>query len=374
MNIYETFFSDNNGDYHFFYNGKDQVLGVNYPDECINNESNHKYIRIGYINCLKNDPTDIVIVNEVLKVQLETVSSTLYNNNKACNVHITGVIKAGTAVQDTFKCECISDFNDVNIPEIYICVDRKKIDGISKEVYSIWVKTDGIGKVYSTYLVTHAANKTNIDKYHFDSGYELYLTTNDEVIVDTDTSDLDHYITSIKFCTGYDRFDSISRKIAELQNRPSLSIQSANVSFDAGFEPDYNGDASSNYQLVTPSTLKYDIVDTPFLTLDILSKRVVVSQDGTYQISATSGMIELDTEHEGRVSKIEMVPFVNNDNINKLLLQYDPNIKANQLAAGIYTVTLKKGDVIGYKFKFIDGKNNYIRNNGYTNINITKLI
>lgn len=366
--IYTAPFTDKNGDIYFFINGKRSVLGINYPDTCISNEDNYTFIQIGYFEIVRVDPTDIVTIDEEFMLLLENPSNVNYVNNKVAKVHIMGLVKGGSVLNDTFTVECESSFKDMKIPDIYLCINN--ID--NKEVISIWVKTENTNKISVCIGLTNAINLSPIDIYHFDSGYRFYLTENDDIVVDVNTSNMEDYIKSISICSGKDRFGDMIDRLTELENRPSLKIHSVMVSYDSGFEPIPNGDEASQYQIINPVFAKYSIVDVPFIAIDSENKHVKILSSGTYQISIISGILAQTDESE--VNKVEIVPTINSDNINELSLQYDPKIKLNQIVSGNYVVQLEADTVLRLKFKFLDGIDSNIRENGFTKMMITKFI
>lgn len=369
--IKEAFFEDHNADIFTFYTSKNSVLGLKYPDSSISNK-NYKYIRIAYLTFNPTDSTEVFCVDEKLNVQLEYIDPEKYLSNKVFSIGILGMVRGNNIVPGTFKCSLQSAFEDIEVPEVYLSQQTKITSGEEHTILSVWVKTEDCDRVFINSESSHSENNLPINIASFDCRYLLTIIDNDSLVVDDDTSGMDSFIDSIKFCTGVERLQNMSYRITRLEENPLLNIKSAHIYYDAGFEPIPTGSDSESYQVVTPASITYGESDAPFMYCDATNRYIKVNESGTYQLQLTSGLfVEGNNSTTG---KIEVCMYLNSDRIINSVLKYDPKLGINQLSSGIHIVNITQGDLLRVRFKFLGEKGNDIRNNGYTAINVTKLI
>lgn len=377
LKIYESFFEDNNGNKHFFYNSKKSIIGLSYPDNCIKNDNcQYKYIRIGYIQGNpENNSNEDICVNETILLQLEAGDYDMFEFDRMAKINIRGILKGSNNAipKVTFTCTCETPFLDMTVPKIYLGFQSTIVDGLETGLISIWVSTEHAKKIFTTLCNSHANNKLPVDVSSFNNKYTVHMTNFDNIVIDDDTCNTDSFIESIKICTGVNILQPILDKISNLEAKQFCDMRYTEISYDSAFEPLTEGDESDTYQIITPSTLLGNGLDSPFLLTNTSAKYVQVQEKGTYSIQLVSGIFSNDPDNSD-TGKIEVIPYINSDNIESLHLIYDPKLNMNQISTSSYVVKLSQGDIIRLRFRFIGNKGTDIRNNGYTFIKVTKLV
>lgn len=377
MNIHETFFEDDLGDRYFFYNGKNNIIGLQYPDGVIIN-NNYQYIRVGYIRYAEYEQDKEYCIDETFDIRLENNSSDNSEYSRAVLVRVFGILKNGNIMKSTAKCnytflEKSQYESDVDIK---ITEETKTDSDGTYNVLSVWVKTENISRIFTTLVNSHALNTVPLTSYYVDNRYITYIINDENLQVDSDTCNLPSYLETMLVCDGVNNNKYLEDKITLLTDKIiSIDMSYMEVNYDVGFEPIPTGEGSDIYQIVSPSSVSYSKASERSLSkisIDSSNRCVKILENGIYQIQMTSGIFVNDDNSS--TGLIEMIPYINDTPITSLTLQYDPKMKINQLSTSLYTVELVENDTLYLKFKFLGDKGSDIRNNGFTYLKFTKVL
>lgn len=370
--IKEGYFEDSEANTMSFFTCKSSIIGFNYPDTVVANDKNYKYIRVGLFSYNSPDVSSEVFINENFNVAIENGSSDKdsYKNTIVNNVHITGVIKGNRVIKSTFKCVCDPVMGDAKLLEIYLTEERNTSGGITSYHVGVWVNVLNTTKVYLKMNNSHSMSTNPSNRYSFTSGYIFDLLEEDYKSTDVNTSNVDAFINSMKFCTGTSSHNDLIDRLVALETKPSADVRFGTVVYDTGFEPILVGSDSLTDQIITPTSITTGLDGTRFLSLSVSNQYFSVVEDGIYMVQICSKFVRASSGGTGNV-KVSLS--VNNDEMCSVT--YNP---INLLSDGDFmnspmeVLSLTRSDMIRLKFKFADKVANGTYNDG-TVVKVTKI-
>lgn len=370
--IKSQFFEDHNKDISFFYTGKNNVLGRDYADSVIANKRNASYIRIGRISFDKTlQPTDENIIHEEFKLRIENYVASQYKANDV-TVKLVGHAIGKRVNKTKFRCVVTPELEYDSIPDIYITEE------LTSEGYivGIWLNTTGVKRVFVKKIYSHARNSYPVDDEYIDSKYYTYFLKNYDMVYDVDTTNVITNITRNEFTRGCNIFDGIDLRLNKLEVVKYPDFKFAYINTDSSWVPVYEGNQSRLYQRIPLVNADYGLsLSDPFLRIEVgVTKGFAVLEDGLYQVQYTCG-ISADRAIDDNVVETCLTmngSLIQGTSITRKLIG---SIYGNPYGIGSGTVMLylHRSDIIRMEFRFIEGFNSGIRNNG-SKILVTKML
>lgn len=395
LSFHESFFSDHTGDRYLFYTGKNDVLGLKYPDSAIINDLNTRYVKVATMKLpvVGSTTSNMVEVNEILRISYIR-SGNLYTKpgiNAIVSVIATynplnkdiAVNAAYTPISSPVELdELLEDAEGTNDSmKVSVTYEEITSDGITIPTLGVWIdlgSNSGVGYIYVESIESHAANTAPLNVDFVTNDYNLEITSNQMLHEEstTYTSDLESYIVSTTKASAKNPYRTLVDALKTLIARPSTEIHYGEVTYDVGFEPVYTGNEATQYQLIPPSTIN-SVEGVTFAKSDIANNYIQIMESGTYILQLVSGIFvepQYVTAGTTTTGRIEVVPYLNNDTIESMRLMYDPKQLFNQISTGMYTVNLNVDDIIRLRFRFLGTPGSDIRNSGYTYMKMTKIL
>lgn len=374
-NIIDQYFEDHNADIHFFYTGKQNIVGRDYADSVIINRRNAHYIRIAtlsYDTSLQSIEENIV--NEEIMVRVENSVGSQYLANQF-RINLIGHIVGRRVNKNKFKCIVTPDIEYLDFPRILI-TEELSTEG---NRIGIWMHTEGIKTIYLSKIYSHARNSLPMNTGYLDSKYYIHLLQDEEMVYDVDTTNIIGVVTRNQFLAGINVYDGINKRLSKLEDIRYPDIQYATVNTDISWTPVVEGATGRDYQRIPVSTADYGIsMSNPFiriLTGD--TKGFTVTEKGLYQIQIVSG---LNTRSAIEDSNVELSLFKNSEKITssemRFKLRADNGVNyTNPIGvSGINTLLqLNTSDIMRLQMKFLSEPKNGVVNDG-CKLAITKLL
>lgn len=346
--IIDTFFEDDNENISFFYTGRDNTIGLKYPDAPIINHSNYQFMRIAQII-----PSDIALATELITID-EIMSIVLSSNNEeddktvATNVYIHGMIKNRQVIRNTFKCITLpitTPEDNEDMVKVYLV--KEPINGLM--TIGVWIKTEGYRNIFVNKTISKAQNSTPINSESLDSLYQIKLLSTDEIEFNVNVSNNVATLDSNKAAVSVGSFDNILERLNTVEQVAAPKFQYGYIIYPEDFLPSYN---IKTLQVLPPRSINYT-TNVPFLKINVDRNSVSTFDEGLFQFSLTTGV----TGGAGFTTEgdIEIALYINDDIINPTMLKKNiKDMNGNTLTSAIYMQKLAPSDKISIKFKFGD--------------------
>lgn len=378
--IKDQFFEDHEANISFFYTGRQNVIGMSYPDAVINNDRNAHYICIGTITYDSSlQYSEESVIDETFGLRIENNVSAQYAANSV-TVKLIGHVTGKRVTKDKFKCIVTPEIEYMDIPEIMITEEEYKSNNIQEYKLGIWLHTETVKRIYTTKISSHSRNSSPLNSDYIDSRYYFDLLTNSNMVYDVDTTNISSTVTSKQFASGVSIYKPIDTRLTNLEAIRYPDIRFATVNFDLSWVPESTGSIATGYQKVPPVNADYGIsMSQSFLRVQSGDlKGVTVIEDGLYSVQIVSGFNTLSAIKD---SDIELSLFKNNDIVQGSSLIY--KLKADKgetryanpvgLSAPTTLLYLTSSDIIRLQFKFLTPAQNGVVNNG-TRLQIMKMV
>lgn len=357
--VRHIFHEDHEETIDFFFNGKDDVIGLRHPDASLLNTSNHYYIRIGLIEYEESLlSTDEITIDEELLIAEEVESSTSANSGVVNSVHIHGIVKGKRAVKNTFRCICNPLLSDSGSMNIAVTEDSITVDGVSSYCLGIWLETKDFYKIFVTSTNSISRYSMPIDGEFLDSKYYLTLLQNSEIETNVNTTNVYSQISTRRVCNGVNIYTGIHDRLTVLENTAMPRFQACYVSYDEGFTPQYSN--SVGYQVIAPSAFQYTFMNTTnFTTFNSDRQSISVLEAGTYILQLSSNLVSDAT------ADIEVCVYLDDTKLPTTVIKKclsksaDESFTSNQIVLDLTT-----SSKIRVKFKFGNRVSTSITNNG----------
>lgn len=374
--VKSQFWEDHEKNISFFYTGKGNVIGRNYADAIIANTRNAHYIRIATISYDTTlQSTEENIINEELLLRVENYIGSQYVANEV-TIKLVGQVVGKRANKNKFRCIITPEIEYMDIPEIII---TEELSADNNNKIGIWLHTEGLKRIYTTILHSHARNSYPLNTEYIDSKYYINLLSNDDLVYDVDTSNIKAVVTKDQFCAGVNIYSGIDMRLRTLEAITYPDIQSATINTNTTWTPDITGNTALDYQKIPPVNADYGVsLSTPFLKIQTGAVNgFVVNDAGMYMIQIVSG---LNTRAAIEDSNVELSLFKNDEKINYTIMQF--KLKADEgvdnmnpigIGGGTTILKLSTSDIIRLQFRFLDAAHNGVVNDG-CKIQVTKLL
>lgn len=366
--IFNTFFEDSNENVHFFYNNKENVLGFHYPDFYIINDKNYKYIRIANIilsdSIYSMSNNDMICIDESFIVNLNGYKESNTTNYSA-KINIVGYVNSdGELKKDTFKCVYTPEFDDMSMLDMYLTEETTIVDDYSYKSIGVWVKVENADIIFITKNITKSIDSVPMSNNYIHSGYTIDFLTDDKKIANTNTSNLDSYVTSLSFCKGINKHKELLDRINTLESKDDFNLNIANIEYDNGFVPITTGSDSMQPQIITPVTVNYTQGFEPFISIKAADKYFTVKKFGVYLIQLNTKLISEET------CKVKISVSVNNTDESEII--YDTKGDVSIYSAPLKVLLLSPSDIVRVKMLFTDTAKDITNEN--TNITLIRLM
>ena len=379
--IKSDFLENHEGDVIFLYNGKDNVIGLSYPDAVIANNRLAHFIRIATVTF---DQTlqfaEENIVDETFSLRVENSVNAQYAAN-SCTVKLIGHVAGKRITKDKFKCIVTPDVGYLDIPELYLIEDTYTTSDNKNEYrLEVWLHTVNVRRIFMTKVSSHARNAAPINAEYLDSRYYFDLMTNEKMIYNTDTSNLSAVIKSKRFTEGINIFSQIDSRLNTLEAVNYPDFKHGYIIYDPSWTPSTSGSESIGYQQVPAASIDYSsALSTPFMSIDLtpVNKAVRVNEPGLYLFQIVSG---LNTTSAMEDNDIELSLFKNTDIIQSSTIIYKLRADNGELytnpmglSGGMVLLDLQPSDSIRLQFKFLSDPHNGIINRS-TRVQVVKIL
>lgn len=347
--IINGFFEDDEENMHFFYTGRDNVIGLNHPDASLMNTLKYSYIRIATICCDQTVTSSEEVTADVcLDMAGVAGLSDTDSNSLICKAFIHGMFKNKRVIKDSFAC-VVSPCNNVEkIMEIYLT--EEVID--EKYQVAVWLNTSEFLKIYVSKGFDRSMNSAPLNSEHLDSLYSLHLLPNSKLNSSTGTNSIATIQTSM-IAKSNNIYDTIFNRLKAVETAPKPEFQYGYVIYPETFAPDYT---STMYNNIAPSSLFYPSVTTPFMAITTDRDGVYVKQDGSYQISLCSNITGGSVLTKN--GDIELALYINNDKNSIVNIKnYIADSHQRTLTTLPFVIDLKAEDKLYVKLK-LDGNVN----------------
>lgn len=378
--IKETFFEDHKGDISFFYNGKNNVIGLQYPDAVITNAANHNYIKIAMIDYDESlQYSEENVIDETFALRIENNKAAQYAANSV-NVKLLGHVTGKRVTKEKFKCIITPELEYLGVPELIITEEPyTSPDNIQCYRVCVWLNSTNIKRIYTSKVLSHARNTVPVNAPYIDSRYYFYLMDNDTIVPDVDTADVESVVKRYQFTTGISIYKPIDTRLTSLEGIRYPDIKSTVVNYDTTWVPDTDGTDAVNYQLLPPVNSNYGLsLSNSFIKLHGGStKGISVTEAGLYMFQIASGM---DTMSATEDSDIELSLQKNSEYIHDGSLQYkliadkgSHYVNPIGFVGGSVVLNLTTSDIIRLRYKALTTPRLGVMNRG-TKLYVTKLI
>lgn len=373
--VKSQFWEDHNKDISFFYTGKANVIGRDYADAVISNTRNAHYIRFATITYDESlQSTEENIVNEELLLRVENYVGSQYVANEA-TIKLVGHIVGKRVDKNKFKCVIAPEIEYMDIPEIMI---TEEINSNGNKI-GLWLHTEGIKRIYTTKIYSHARNSYPLNTEYIDSKYYINLLSNDDMVYNVDTTNLSADVARNQFLSGVNIYSGIDRRLTKLESIKYPDIKFASISTDTSWVPQTTGNSAVSYQRIPLVNADYSTaLSTSFIRIQGASTNgFMVTEPGLYSVQFTSG---LNTRSAITDSNVELSLFKNDDRVACSTMQF--KLKADNgvhytnpigIGSGVALLSLSTSDIVRLQFRFLEGANNGVVNDG-CQILVTKLL
>lgn len=242
--ILRSFFTDSLKNLVMHFTGRDSVIGLNYPETCLDNNAGYKYMKIAEI-IPHNDLIDneVHYVTETLLIELIDDKSTYTGTESkpkhiANIINITGRMSGKSPVTDLFNCTStplsISDTDSLTADDIdiYLVREERDVNGETVKVIGIWADTSAASKVFTKKIQSNAENLSPIDSPYISSKYDLIMINKNHVpTTDITVSNLDTVVKTASFKQSISSLTTIRNSIERL-NAKLIGFRADDKDFD----------------------------------------------------------------------------------------------------------------------------------------------
>lgn len=319
VTVLNTYFEDDDANIHFFYNGKQSVIGLHHPDYVFKNDEQHKYAMVAYIEFNDiGDPEEPVQIEEKFEVSL------LYDNRQIMNsiiIDFMGLAYNGELIDS--KCS-VTD-NKVKqgtntqatiYPDPVVKVTTEDRDPESDEDkgskgIGIWINIEGVEYMLTHVLKSLSANSLPIDVEHAPSYYTIEFLTNYTKETDINVLNLEDHITDnlITEATKSDQYqnDVFENISAIIKGQPHQFIQNTVV-----YDPVYTPSTAKTEDVVKGTSVIGPTTDR-IVSLDSVNKTFRVIQGGVYSLQLKNGFYLVQGE-----SRVDLNVYVGTNQIKEM--------------------------------------------------------
>lgn len=374
--VKSQFWEDHEKNISFFFTGKGNVIGRDYADAVIANTRNAHYIRfanVSYDEALQS--TEENIVNEELLLRMENYVGSQYLANEV-TIKLVGQVVGKRVNKNKFKCIVTPEIDYSDIPEIII-TEEVNSDGNNK--IALWLHTEGIKRIYTTKLHSHARNSYPLNAEYIDSKYYITLLDNADMVYDVDTSNIRSTVVRDQFCAGVNIYSDIDRRLKKVESIICPDIQFATINTETSWIPDISGNTAFEYQKVPLTSVDYSLtLSNTFLKVQSGTVAgFTVNEAGLYMIQLVSC---LNTRSAIEDSSVELSLFKNDDRIPSSDMQFTlkadngvNNMNPTGIGNGTVVMNLSTEDILRLKLKFLSTPHLGVVNDG-CRIHVTKLL
>lgn len=308
MNIYNTYFEDDEKNIHFLYTGKNAVLGAEFPEYYYANSS-FTWARVAF--CKISDTSLTSVMSEELDINLiSSDSSTL----KSFKLSVFAVFTNGRI--DRTKTSCTLTSNNITSDTSYNVIlteDSYKVGALTKYGLGIWVGIDGYKSILTRVKNSLATSNAPINVKTFDSGYDIeYL---DSTTASSGNNLVANYdlISSRLIANAESKDLNFEDRISVLETK-TLHVPWTYIQNTISYSVTYAPSANNTSEIVAPTTMTSSTNDT-ICRINSSDKCVNVTQPGTYMIQLRQGFGLTSGS-----SNLDLAVYKNTTKVNELTL------------------------------------------------------
>lgn len=349
--IYTSFFEDDNENKHFFFTGKQEVLGISHPDYYAKND-NYKWVRVAF--AVLPTSSELVYIHEKLTIGLVTFN-TSNNTVTANNFNIIAQAYAYNKRIDRNSGMCLVSKNtDTTPPTVVLTEDNFSDDGVVRYGVGVWVKVNGAVHITTHVVESYSITKSPMDVTHFPTAYTTIYLDNQSISSYDSTTNNDDTINSKLIATGVysqsNEDEGIS--VTSLEYIYDETYVQNTISFSQSYKPlDVNVD-----EIVTPTALT-SASENAIYTVDAINKCIRVNRPGKYIIALKQGFIL-----KSGSSTVNLSVYKNDDKIKELQIKKHLTVYPDTSTSLPYTGYLTTEDSI-YLHASWDNKDIDIKDN-----------
>lgn len=297
VQIFNSFWEDDNANMFFYYCGKNSVLGLAHPDYILKNTDKHNYARVAFYTF--NDVGDNSIVaymNETLDIM--TITSVTDKNNagkmKNFKIHFEADGQAGRVHKDSVKCvvdNCNSlDYlnNKDMIPKVLVTEDTY-LDSENKTKYGVglWVDISSM-----TYLMVGvdksiSANSVPVNAEHFPSSYTVEYISNINKESDVNLINVEKLLKDRLIIESTDKNAYNDSRLDKLEEKTKFEPHQFHQN-TVQYNPTYEPRRARTEETVQGTTIIGPVLDR-IVTLDPVNKVFRVQKHGIYALQLKNG-------------------------------------------------------------------------------------
>lgn len=297
VQIFNSFWEDDNANMFFYYCGKNSVLGLAHPDYILKNTDKHNYARVAFYTF--NDVGDNSIVaymNETLDIMTITSVTDKTNAGKMKNfkIHFEADGQAGRVHKDSVKC-VVDNCNNLDylnnkdmIPKVLVTEDTY-LDSENKTKYGVglWVDISSM-----TYLMVGvdksiSANSVPVNAEHFPSSYTVEYISNINKEADVNLINVEKLLKDRLIIESTDKNAYNDSRLDKLEEKTKFEPHQFHQN-TVQYNPTYEPRRARTEETVQGTTIIGPVLDR-IVTLDPVNKVFRVQKHGIYALQLKNG-------------------------------------------------------------------------------------
>lgn len=361
VKVYRSYWEDHEGNYTFFYTGKNSVLGRSHPEYVYKNDDKYKFARVAFYDLEDTgDDTTFTYINETLSViMMAGIESDLHADKMASvQIHVESKAIGGRIIPDTTTCT-VTNYNiKLNDASIIITEDSYLVDSETRYGLGVWIGCSDMLYVLTTSTMSLASNSIPLDCDFYPATYRAIYLTNDTKENDINVTNIEEFLLNRSvvdpFNTKYFIEDRVAALEEKVKNEPHQYIQNT-----VQYNPNYVPTKERIEEAIQGATVRGPVLDR-IIALDPVDKSFHVLKDGIYALQLKNGLYLVQGE-----SRVDLTVYKNDNAIKEMNMSsyiksnppgMDDNGKVlkNTYSSQVYITPLKTTDKIKLTATWMD--------------------
>jgi hypothetical protein len=346
LKVYNSIYEDSDGNYIFFYNGKNNIYGLAHPDYVFKNTDNYSYARVAFYT-FENTGDDLHItnINENLTITLFNALTDEDKAYDACSIkfHIEGFAKKCRVVKASLKCisETETRHIDGSQAEFFVTEDSYLDDnGNAKYGVGVWLNISNMKYVMTNIKSSMSVQSMPVNTEHYPSTYYAEYISNDTVSTDN-VATSDTFISTRKVCSVYEPDYKSIQRITALEEKtkysPNMFLQNTII-----YNPDHAQKAANTEETVKCTSIRGPVLDR-VVAIDTTNGVFRVTKNGVYALQLKNGFYLT----KGDDIDLDLKVYIGSDQIRELGISFHMNTnQKNSYSSNVYMVPLTTNDQI----------------------------